>query len=244
MRPVLFRWRKLTIRSYPTLLYLGLIAGVVAGNVVARADGIDPLRTYLATLILIFIALLGSRVLYIATHPSLLHSNLRVLWGRNQGGYSMYGGLPAALLASILILRMLRLNFGAFWDVAIFTILVGMTFARVGCLLNGCCCGRASKIFLAMYLPNSSAVWKRRMPTQLLEALLAELLLGCGVVLRAHIAAPGSLFLVLAAGYAAGRFALEFAREEAATGALTSAHWISLMTFLCSGSVLAFRSLA
>jgi hypothetical protein len=66
MRPVLFRWGKLTIWSYPAMLYLGLVLGVVAGNVAAHTAGIDPLRTYFAILILIIPALAGARLLYVA----------------------------------------------------------------------------------------------------------------------------------------------------------------------------------
>jgi phosphatidylglycerol:prolipoprotein diacylglycerol transferase len=241
MRPVLFSCWKVTVRSYPAMLYFGLVAGVMAGNLVAHATGINPLRTYIATLVLIFLALVGSRILYVATHPLLLRSGFVSFWGRQEGGYSMYGGLPAALLASIPVLHFLRLSFGAFWDVAIFTILVGMIFARIGCLMNGCCCGRSCDGPLGLYLPDTSGLWKRRLPTQIFEALLAVLLLASGIALRSHLHTPGTLFLVLAAGYAAARFVLEFAREEqAGTRALTSAHWISLVTLVSSGSLLAF----
>jgi prolipoprotein diacylglyceryltransferase len=48
------------------MLYLGLLFGVLAGNVAARMGGIDPLRTYFATLILMIPALAGSRLLYVA----------------------------------------------------------------------------------------------------------------------------------------------------------------------------------
>ncbi len=41
MRPILFQWRGLTVWSYPAMLYIGLVAGVVAGNVAAHAAGIE-----------------------------------------------------------------------------------------------------------------------------------------------------------------------------------------------------------
>jgi phosphatidylglycerol---prolipoprotein diacylglyceryl transferase len=241
MRPVLFRWRKFTIRSYPAMLYFGLVAGVTAGNVAAHAAKMNAFRAYVATLLLIVPALAGSRILYVATHPELCHSGVGDFWGRKRGGYSVYGGLPAALLVSFPVLRLLKLSIAEFWDVAIFTILVGMIFARVGCLLNGCCCGRVSSSWLAVNLPNGSGVRARRIPTQILEALLAAILLLCAIFLRSHLTLPGTLFLLLAAGYASGRFVLEFARERQPTGGvLTVAHWISLLTLVSSGSALAF----
>lgn len=224
------------------MLYFGLLSGVAAGNVAAHASGIDPLRTYAATLILIGPALAGSRLLYVATHPALRRYGLAAVWGRGQGGYCMYGGLPVGLVMSIPVLRALGLNFWTFWDVAAFTILVGMIFARVGCLLNGCCAGRASNIRLGMYLPGHSGLWERRIPTQILEAFWAAALLTGAVLLRPHLRVPGSLFLLVAAGYACGRFVLEFAREQEVNGVtLTSGHWISLLIVVSSGCVLAFR---
>lgn len=224
------------------MLYFGLLAGVAAGNVAAHANVIDPLRTYAATLILIGPALAGSRLLYVATHPVLCRYGLAAVWGRGQGGYCMYGGLPVGLVTSIPVLRALRLNFGAFWDVAIFTILVGMIFARVGCLLNGCCAGRTCNARLGMYLPGHSGIWGRRIPTQILEAFWAAALLIGAVLLRARLRVPGSLFLLVAAGYACGRFVLEFAREKEVNSArLTSGHWISLLIVVSSGCALAIR---
>ncbi len=53
MRRILFRWRGVTVWSYPAMLYVGLVAGVVAGNVAAHVVGIDAFRAYVATLVLI-----------------------------------------------------------------------------------------------------------------------------------------------------------------------------------------------
>src|SRR5215469_5534818 len=107
MRPILFQCRKLTIWSYPAMLYSGLVAGVAAGNLAAREAGIDTLRAYIATLILIIPALAGARLLFIVVHWELYRHNLPRMWNRREGGYVMYGGLPVVLLLSIPLLRAL-----------------------------------------------------------------------------------------------------------------------------------------
>jgi len=76
MRPVLFTWRGLTIYSYPAMLYIGLVLGVTAGNLIAHANGIDALRVYVATLILIVPALAGARLLYVAAEWPRYRNNL------------------------------------------------------------------------------------------------------------------------------------------------------------------------
>ena len=53
------------------MLYVGLVAGVIAGNIAAHASGIDPLRVYVATLILIVPALAGARLQYVLAHWNL-----------------------------------------------------------------------------------------------------------------------------------------------------------------------------
>jgi hypothetical protein len=44
MRPVLFHLRGVPIHSYPAMLYLGMVAGVEAGDIAAHAAGMDSLR--------------------------------------------------------------------------------------------------------------------------------------------------------------------------------------------------------
>jgi phosphatidylglycerol:prolipoprotein diacylglycerol transferase len=195
------------------MLYVGLVIGVIAGNVAAHRAGIDPFRTWVAMIVLIVPALAGARLLHVATYWSVYRRNLRRIWDREDGGAAMYGGYVLAIVVSMPLLAALGLSFGAFWDVAMFTILVGMIFTRVGCLLNGCCAGRPSSAWAAVRLPDHRGEWRRRIPTQPLEAALAAVLLGAATVVWRWAPFPGALFCLVTAGYAAGRLPLEFARE-------------------------------
>lgn len=229
MRPILFQWRGLTVWSYPAMLYVGLVAGVVAGNAAAHVAGMDAFRVFVATLVLIVPALIGARLFYAATHWQLYRQSPRRIWNRRDGGATMYGGLPIALLLSVPLLAALRLPFGAFWDVAAFTILVGMIFVRIGCLMNGCCAGRPSRTWVSAYLPNRMGVWDRRIPTQCLEAGWAGVLLVSAIAVWRWLPFPGALFLVVTAGYASGRLVLESTREpQAGATRFTIHHAISM----------------
>jgi len=238
MRPVLFTWRGLTIYSYPTMLYIGLVLGVTAGNLIAHANGIDALRVYIATLILIVPALAGARLLYVAAEWPIYRSNLGRIWDRRDGGYIMYGGLPAALLVSVPLLRFLHLSIPAFWDVAIFTILIGMFFTRIGCLLNGCCAGRPWQ--LGLFLPNANGVWEKRIPTQLIEAAWAALLIIAALAARCSSPFPGAVFLLVCLGYATGRLLMDFARDRETTNLFSIARVLSIAITLLSVSALTF----
>ncbi len=239
MRPILFRLRGVPIHSYPAMLYVGFVAGVVAGNVAAHRSGIDPFRVFVATFVLSVPTLVGSRLLFVASEWRRYRGNLRRIFNRREGGASQYGGLLLVLPLSIPVLAALGLPFGAFWDVATFTILVGMICTRLGCLLNGCCAGRPSRHWGALYLPNHAGVWTTRVPTQGLEALLAAALLASSAAVWHLMPFPGALFTCIVGGYGAGRLVLESMREQPDGRAFTLHHAISLVMMLSSMAVLA-----
>ena len=112
-------------------------------------------------------------------------------WGGPWGG-----GLILALPLSVPLLRVLDVPLGTYWDAAVFVLLVGMIFTRAGCLLNGCCRGT------------------RRIPTSVLEAALACVLLAGAVALHGRVPFDGALFLGALAAYATGRLALDLTRAE------------------------------
>src|SRR2546421_62839 len=124
MRRILFRWRGLTIYSYPAMLALGVALGVVGGAVVAMRHGLDPGRIAAAMLLLVPTALAGSRLLFVATRWEAYRRAPRRIWPRSDGGAALYGGLGLALLISPPLLRAVGLPLGAFWDVATITILI------------------------------------------------------------------------------------------------------------------------
>jgi phosphatidylglycerol:prolipoprotein diacylglycerol transferase len=127
---------------------------------------------------------------------------------------TLYGGLVLALVLSPVILVPFGLRFAAFWDGATFTILVGMVFTRVGCLLNGCCSGRRSDGRLGLWLPDQTGRWQRRYPVQLLELASALVLLGGSATLLAVGAPRGTIFGFALVGYAAARLAIDPLRER------------------------------
>jgi len=214
MRRVLFEWHGIQIFSYPVFLYVGLVFGMVGENHAAHVAGLDAARVFVATLILLVPALVGARLLYVAAHWPIYRRQPWRIWHRSEGGAAMLGAVPFMLVASAPVLAALELPFGAFWDVATYCILIGTIFTRFGCLLNGCCSGRPSQGRWALCLADHRGIRCRRIPTQLLEAGWASLLLLVAVLVWQALPFPGALFLGVLAGYAAGRVALEATRDH------------------------------
>jgi phosphatidylglycerol---prolipoprotein diacylglyceryl transferase len=211
------------------MLYVGSVCGILVGTARAREVGLDAFRVWIALFVLLGVALLGARALFVATEWSRFRNNLRRIWERQTGGAAQYGGLLTAVPASWPLLDTLDVPFGAFWDVGAIAILVAMMFTRVGCLLNGCCAGRPVRFF-GLNLPNHRGVWRRRVPTQLLECGFAAALLALALVAGPRLPSDGALFLLTAGGYATGRLVLESARERVGgEGPFTTQHGISLL---------------
>ncbi|MGB9433381.1 MAG: prolipoprotein diacylglyceryl transferase family protein [Candidatus Acidiferrum sp.] len=224
MRRVLFHWHGTPIHSYPAMLYVGLLAAVATDNWAAHATGLNAFRVYVATILLMLPAIGGARLLHVAVHWCWYSRNKRRIWDRSEGGYGMYGGLPLVLVFSVPLLYLLRLPFAAFWDVGALSILAGMIFARIGCLLNGCCCGRPSNAWFSIPLPNAEGVKVKRIPSPCLESIWAATLLALSILFLHRMPFHGALLLFVSSGYAAGRLLLESFREHATGSSKFNVH--------------------
>jgi phosphatidylglycerol:prolipoprotein diacylglycerol transferase len=196
------------------MLYVGLVLGIFAQHYAANGSDLNAGRTTIATLILLMPALAGARLLFVISHWNHFRRNPQRIWRRSDGGAAMYGGLLAAFPLSIPLLAAFWIPLGAFWDVASFTMLIGMIVARAGCLLNGCCCGRPTSGRLGWHLPDHRGVWTRRIPTQILEATWGLAVLAGAIAIWEVLPFSGALFLYTLAAYGAGRIVLESTRQE------------------------------
>lgn len=241
MHRILFQWRGFTVFSYPAMLYFGLVAGVVAGNWGAHVVGTDAERVFIATLILIAPSIAGARLLYVAAHWEKYRDHHERIWDRSEGGMAMYGGMPVMLLLSIPVLALVGVPFAQFWDIASLTIMTGLMFTKVGCLLNGCCSGRPSESRIAVLLPGMRGEWRRRIPVQLLEAGWAAVVAMIASTLLGRLPFDGAVFLAVAAVYGVGRILLESLREHEPGSNLALGHIVSFATVLTAVALLLFN---
>ncbi len=241
MRRILFHVGRVPIYSYPAMLYVGLVTGVFTGVWAARQLGLRSDPFVIATLLLIGPALIGARLWFVFGHWEIFRRQTNRIFRRGDGGAAMYGGLFVAVPLSVPVLRLLDLPFGGFWDASAFTILVGMTITRVGCLLNGCCSGRVTSSSFGVNLPDAAGIWRRRVPTQLLEMGFGLVLLTGEIVGLGRAPFPGAIILSIVAAYGLGRIVLEGLREDATGGRTRRANQLTsgaLALASCLGLVL------
>jgi len=215
-RRYLFKIGALSVPSFTAMLYIGYLAGlVIASYSVVRKPEVESFA--LATLVMLVPALIGARLWFVLEHLGVFLESPSKIFRIRDGGVGLYGGLALTFVFSPLILQAEGLYFWRFWDGAAVVMLVGLIVTRFGCLMHGCCCGRETGGRLGMWLPNFAGQWRRRYPTQLIEA-------GCGVLIlvvelwnRDRLPFSGALFLSATAAYAACRSVLELTRAEASS---------------------------
>jgi prolipoprotein diacylglyceryltransferase len=218
------------------MLYLGCVAGVFIGAAVAGSYGLQQSSVALAMIILLIPALAGARLWFVVEHWSVYRREPRRIWRRSEGGSALYGGLLLSLAISVPLLALFEIPYWTFWDAASFTMLVGLVFTRVGCLMNGCCAGRATSSALGIWLPDHHGVWERRIPTPLLEAGLAALVLAGAAPLSTDRPFAGAVFVGVVTAYGAGRLLLEPTRADAATRG-SRANVVASALLLAGGAV-------
>lgn len=237
----LVSWGRLEVPSYTAMLYLGCVAGVLAGAAVADAAGLDPTRFALAATVLLVPAFLGARLWFVLASSAEFRTRPRHIWRRSEGGWTLYGGLLAAFALSAPLLALAGMPFWEFWDAASVSMLVALILGRFGCTMNGCCVGRATSGPVGLWLPDHRGLWRRRIPTQLLEAGWAVLALAGALAAHRHLPFAGALFLGAVATYAAARLGLERTREPGASAVARRANLVASAVLLagCALTVLA-----
>jgi phosphatidylglycerol:prolipoprotein diacylglycerol transferase len=163
------------------------------------------------------------------------------------GGLTYYGGLLAASITGILLLRRDGFPVWKGVDLAAIGIPLGLGFGRMGCLLAGCCFGQPTSGPMALsfpsYSPASEAQYKIGLldnaaspslpvyPTQVYESALSLLVAGiCLFWVQGRKRYDGQVMVVFLGLYAIGRFGLEFLRadDRGALAGLSTSQWVGI----------------
>jgi len=163
------------------------------------------------------------------------------------GGLTYYGGLLAASVAGIALLRRDRFPVWKGVDIAGMVIPIGLGFGRMGCLLAGCCFGQPTAGRLALTFPPNSPASEAQfklglldsladpsrpvVPTQIYESLMSfAVAAACLFWVQPRKRYDGQVFVAFLVLYALGRFLLEFLRadDRGALFGLSTAQWLGI----------------
>jgi len=186
------------------MVTLGMAVALVLQFLVISAEHLALGPVWTVSLVAIVAGIAGAKVWFIVLH----RREHRI------EGWCIQGFIAGATLAAAILLAVLEVPAGVFLDVTAPGLLVGVAVGRVGCFFAGCCGGPPTASRWGVW-SSDQRVGARRIPTQLLESVLA-LSLGLGVLVAVlgHGPAGGAFFVAGLAAYTLGRQGLLRLRYE------------------------------
>jgi len=186
------------------MVTLGMAVALALQALVISRDHLALGPWWAVTLVAIAVGIVGAKVWFI------------VLKRREHliNGWCIQGFIASAPLVAAILLVVLGVPIGVFLDVTAPGLLVAMAVGRVGCFFAGCCGGPPTASRWGVW-SSDQRVGARRIPTQLLESVLAlSLGLGTLVAVLVHGPAGGTFFVGGLAAYTLVRQGILYLRAE------------------------------
>ncbi|PHR99763.1 MAG: hypothetical protein COA78_24705 [Blastopirellula sp.] len=155
------------IRGYGVMLLLGVVCGVGLGTHRAQRMGMNPEVMLSLAVWMIVPGILGARVFYVIQYwgrdfqADTFQETIQNVFNITQGGLVVYGSLIGALLGFAIYTKKNNLPAFALADIIAPSLLLGLFFGRIGCLLNGCCYGGVCEYPWAIQFPDDSPPYLR-----------------------------------------------------------------------------------
>jgi phosphatidylglycerol:prolipoprotein diacylglycerol transferase len=237
MLPVLFTIGSFKLHTWGLLLLIGFFVAVSRAARMAPRYGFTRDALWDCSLIGLLGGVIGGRLAYVAQNIPYFTGHPGEILAVWTGGMTSFGGFLGGIAAGLLAARKRGMNVADAADLAAPSLAIGYFFGRIGCLLNGCCYGRACALPWAIHFhPDGQGDTGAVHPTQLYSALAAAVIFVVLRFLEPRRAFKGQLILVFAILYGIYRFVVEFWREgataEIALAHLTSGQLASLAVSL------------
>ena len=242
MKNELFSIGPFTIYGYGLMIGIGVIAAYMSAEYRAKRLKLDPERIFGLVIWCLISGYIGSKLLFCITVFDRLLQDPAYFLRSIQSGWVVYGGLIGGILGGYLYCRFRKLNFMAYFDLALPSVALAQAFGRIGCFLAGCCYGVEAHGPLSVtftdsaYAPNGVPLF----PTQLLSSALNFLNCFVLILLAKRKKAEGQIAGCYLVFYSVGRFLLEFWRgdmERGSVGGVSTSQFIAIFT-LAAGILL------
>ena len=251
MHPIAFQLGPLTIHWYGILIAMGFLAGVWTAGRRGLRNGLDPARISDLAMWILVGAIIGARTLHVISYwdDEFKGKGFFEIFKIQNGGLVFYGGLIGAAIAGSIYVKWKKMPFHKTADALAPSIALGSVFGRFGCLMTGCCYGRACDLPWAIRFPEGNPMHSPTFPvhpTQIYDSF-ANLVLYLGLAwLYRHKKFDGQVFAVFLIGYAILRSTVEIFRGDYAPGqiyaGLTPGQFVSVGTVLVGIALLVWRS--
>jgi len=198
-----------TVFSYGLMLVLAFFsAGFLARRQAVR-DKVSPEKIFDLCFLVFISGIVGCRVFYVMINFAFyLRHPLEIIMLQH-GGMAIFGGLISGAAAGWLFVKKNKMSLLKTLDLLVPFVALGQAVGRVGCLLNGCCFGKASKF--GLYFPVFDQVL---IPTQLYSSLLMLLIFIILRFMQDSPHSPGAILYSYLFLYSLKRFFIEFLRND------------------------------
>ncbi|NIA07468.1 MAG: prolipoprotein diacylglyceryl transferase [Actinobacteria bacterium] len=146
------------IYSYGLMLVLGFIAGYYLTIRLAKRCGQNPEELTNIVVLALLGGVIGARAMYVIHFWKQEYAG-EGLWKAinvRDGGLEFYGGVLLAIAVVLVYLLVHKLPVRFYLDLLAPALMLGLSFGRMGCFLNGCDYGKVCNLPWAMSFPYGS----------------------------------------------------------------------------------------
>lgn len=172
MLPVLCEPQGLPIRGFGLMNMLGVIAGTSLAAWRAKRLGLDPDLIFSLAFWMLVPGIIGARSFYVIEYwqteylPAYTAPNgslgalVAAVVNLTRGGLVIYGAFIGAVIGVLLFVRKYKLALLPLCDLIAPSMVLGLAFGRVGCLMNGCCYGGVCDHGWAIEFPPDAPAYR------------------------------------------------------------------------------------
>ncbi|MBM7624702.1 prolipoprotein diacylglyceryl transferase [Sporohalobacter salinus] len=231
MQTILFKLGPVSVSLFGTFVALGIMVGFYILNKEAGRKRLNQDKIFNLAFYNIIVGIIGARLYYVFVFdPGYYLKHLSDIFMIHQGGLSIQGALIAAVLFSIVYIKLKELFFWEVADTFVPAIILGQAIGRIGCDVFGVSMDK--NFFWGVKINNQLLH-----PVQIYEVLLNYILFILLWNYRDKIKYNGQLFLYYLIGFSLNRGIVEFFRiNPIVIKPFTIAHVTSLV-IICGALV-------
>ncbi len=218
----------------------------------APLKGIDPDAVYSIAIFAIIGGIIGARLVHVIDHWDFYQQNpadILAIWA---GGIGLWGGILGGFLGGAAYALIAKHPVGVIADLTAPALLFVQTIGRLGDIVNGEHCARATDFIFGFVWTNpisdarncgAEGVGVAVQPVIAYEMIWNMLALLVIWRLRGRLQPDGMIFVVYLALYSIGRFAISFARTDKVWAlGMQEAHFIALLVLAITIPLLAIKA--
>lgn len=235
MRPVLFSVFGVNVYGYGTMIAIGICSAVILLGHRAKQRGYNEDHIFNMSIIAVISGVIGGKLLFIITEITSIIKDPAILKDIGNG-FVVYGSVIGGAVAVYFYSKRRKWNTLKIFDMVIPTVALAQGFGRIGCFLAGCCYGKETALPIGVEFRNSLFAPPNviRHPTQIYSSCFDFLLALFLLWYDRKNHREGRTFALYVIIYSAGRFLVEFLRDDprGAVGVLSTSQFISIFTFI------------